>query len=142
MMGEPGKGRAHRRKSVSEAPSMKNVVVWSDIPVADLGRAAAFYAAVLGMKVEREEHGGTAFCLLEHSEGNGGCLVLEPGEVSAVGTLNYFNVNGRIEDAVEQVRAHGGKVLQEPHPIGPYGIRAVVLDSEGNRLALHSSPAH
>jgi len=29
-------------------------------------------------------------------------------------------------------------VLQPKHPIGPYGFRAVVLDSEGNRIALHS----
>jgi len=24
------------------------------------------------------------------------------------------------------------------HPIGPYGFRVIVLDSEGNRIALHS----
>ena len=36
------------------------------------------------------------------------------------------------------VTAGGGKVLQAKHQIGPHGFRAVVLDSEGNRIALHS----
>ena len=39
---------------------------------------------------------------------------------------------------VAAVGPNGGKVLQPKHPIGPYGSRAVVLDSEGNRIALHS----
>jgi hypothetical protein len=33
----------------------------------------------------------------------------------------------------------GNRVSFEPvHAIGPHGFRAVILDSEGNRLALHS----
>ena len=31
-----------------------------------------------------------------------------------------------------------GKVIKPKHPIGPYGHRAIILDSEGNRVALHS----
>jgi hypothetical protein len=30
-------------------------------------------------------------------------------------------------------------VLEAMHAIGPHGFRAVVLDSEGNRIALHST---
>jgi hypothetical protein len=44
-------------------------------------------------------------------------------------------------DAVQQAERHGGKVLQPPHAIGPHGFRAVILDSDGNRLALHSAGA-
>ena len=35
-----------------------------------------------------------------------------------------------------------GKVLESKHQIGPHGFRTVILDSEGNRLALHSRDAH
>jgi predicted enzyme related to lactoylglutathione lyase len=42
------------------------------------------------------------------------------------------------QQAVEQ---RGGKVLQPKHPIGPHGYRALILDSEGNRIALPSSSA-
>jgi predicted enzyme related to lactoylglutathione lyase len=52
--------------------------------------------------------------------------------------LIYLNAQGRLDDAVSAVESNGGKVLLPAHPIGPHGFRAVVLDSEGNRVALHS----
>ena len=51
-----------------------NRVVWVDIPVVDLERAAGFYAAVLGIKVHREQYGDFSFCVLDHQDGNGGCV--------------------------------------------------------------------
>jgi predicted enzyme related to lactoylglutathione lyase len=119
--------------------STHNRVVWIDIPVADLDRAAAFYRAVLGTEVFKETFGEFTFCVLEHHEGNGGCLVRKPNEIATSnGTLIYLNVNGRIRDALSQVEAHGGKVIEPIHSIGPHGFRTIVLDSEGNRFALHS----
>lgn len=125
---------------MSDWNAEKNRVVWVDIPVVDLERAHAFYAAVLGVDVRREEFDGVAFSVLEHDDGNGACLVPGPGEVSASqGLLVYLNTEGRIRDAVGEAKAHGGEVIQEVTPIGPHGFRAVVKDSEGNRIALHSS---
>ena len=124
---------------MTEANTLKNLIVWTDIPVADLDRAAAFYAAVLALKVTREEGFGVPFGLFEHGEGNGGCLILHPRETSPFGMLVYFNVDGRIQDALAQVEALGGKIVQDLHPIGPHGFRAIIQDSEGNRLALHST---
>ena len=119
--------------------SKHNRAVWFDLPVADLARANAFYAAVLACKVDSEEFDGFAFSVLEHSEGNGGCLIPRPEEITATqGPLLYLNVNGRLRDAVEQVTAHGGSIVEPAQSIGPHGFRAVVLDSEGNRIALHS----
>jgi hypothetical protein len=43
-----------------------------------------------------------------------------------------------LDDALVKVGANGGKVIQPKHQIGPFGFRAIVLDSEGNRIALHS----
>ena len=40
--------------------------------------------------------------------------------------------------ALNAVESHGGKVLSAMHSIEPFGFRAIVLDSEGNRVALHS----
>lgn len=123
---------------MSDLNSAHNRLVWFDLPVADLDRSAAFYRAVLGIKVHKETFGDQAFCVLDHEDGNGGCLVLEPENVSRAGTLCYLNVDGRIRDAVAQVGKHGGQVIEPIHPIGPHGCRAVVIDSEGNRVALHS----
>lgn len=123
---------------MSDFNSQNNRAVWFDIPVAELDRAAAFYAAVLGVRVDKAEFDGYSFCVIEHTDGNGGCLVKSPDEVSAVGVMIYLNVNGRIRDAVAKVRSHGGGLVEDVHSIGPHGFRAIVLDSEGNRVALHS----
>jgi len=125
---------------VSDFNSQHNRAVWFDVPVADLDRAAAFYTAVLGIKVHKEQFEGMTFCVLDHQDGNGGCLIREPSAISSSGgILVYMNVDGRIRDAAAQVERCGGKVVQPVHSIGPHGGRAVVLDSEGNRIALHST---
>lgn len=112
-----------------------NRVVWFDIPVSDLARASDFYASVLDIKVDIIDTGEVTFAVLEHEEGNGGCLVPNESEISASqGIMVYMNVNGRIKDAQSKVEAHGRKVLQSIHAIGPHGFRAVVCDSEGNRF--------
>lgn len=118
--------------------SQHNRAVWFDIPVADLDRAAQFYRAILGVGVDKESYGDVSFCVIEHHDGNGGCLVLNKAEIAAGGVLIYLNANGRIRDAVGKVVPNGGSIVQDTHSIGPHGFRAVVLDSEGNRIALHS----
>ena len=123
-----------------------NTVCWTDIPVTDLDRAIKFYSAVLGKKVNKESFEGSAYGLLPHEEQNAsGCLCVgsdsagSDNKPSQTGPLIYLSVEGRLADAVKAVESNGGKVLEEKHQIGPHGFRAVIVDSEGNRLALHSS---
>ena len=121
-----------------------NQIVWSDIPVKDLDRAIRFYSAVLGGQIKKEQHEGMTFAMLPHAEEHGvsGCLSTgcegNKNEPSRNGPLLYFNCQGRLDQAVAAVERTGGKVLQPKQPIGPYGFCAIVLDSEGNRIALHS----
>jgi predicted enzyme related to lactoylglutathione lyase len=124
---------------MSDFNSKHNRAVWFDIPVADLDRAARFYSAVLSVNVEKHSHGDFSFCVVEHHDGNGGCLVNDEAEISAGGVLVYLNVDGRIQDAVSKVVPNGGTVTKPIHSIMPHGFRAIILDSEGNRVALHSN---
>ncbi len=120
---------------------MPNSLVWVDIPVLDLDRAMSFYQAVLAEPVTLDGGPGFQFGLLAHvNEGISGCLFVggEENQPSKVGPLIYLNADGRLADAVVQVEANGGTVLVKPHQIGPHGHRAVILDTEGNRIALHS----
>ncbi len=119
---------------------MANQIVWVDIPVADLNRAMRFYSAVLGNEVKRQEYGEFAIGLLPSAETEvSGCLFTsatdKPGDQ---GPLIYLNANGRLDQAEAAVAPNGGKVLKPKHQIGPHGWRTVILDSEGNRIALHS----
>jgi predicted enzyme related to lactoylglutathione lyase len=125
---------------MSDLNSLHNLTVWCDIPVANLDRASAFYAATLGIGVDKVEMENFKFCVFRHDKGNSGCLVSNEAEISGTaGILLYMNVDGRIRDAVVQVEKMGGKVVKPVHAIGQHGFRAVILDSEGNRIALHST---
>ena len=124
---------------MSELNTKHNRAVWFDIPVADLDRATAFYSSVLGVGVDKSDFDGFSFSVLEHKEGNGGCLIPKPEDITSdKGILLYLNVDGRIRDAASKVVPMGGKLVQDVHAIGPHGFLAIILDSEGNRLVLHS----
>ena len=120
---------------------MSHRVVWVDIPVSDLDRAIRFYSAVIGEQVTKEGGPGFAFGLLPHSGGEvGGCLYLPETDntPSKVGPLIYLNAEGRLKQAIEAVEVSGGHMLQPIHEIGPHGFCAIILDSEGNRIAVHA----
>lgn len=124
---------------MSDLNSLHNRFVWVDIPVKDLDRAQKFYAEVLAIPVHKDQFGDYQFCVLDHHDGNGGCLVPTDGEISGSGPLVYLNVNNRIRDAVARTEASGGAIITPVESIGPHGYRAVIRDSEGNRIALHST---
>jgi uncharacterized protein len=119
---------------------MANTVVWVDIPVVDLARACAFYSAVLGAEIGKMDYPGGSIGLLPGAgEEASGCLYeSEDTKPSDQGPLVYLNCTGRLAEAEAAVAPAGGKVLMPSHQIGPHGFRAVILDSEGNRIALHS----
>ena len=99
---------------MSEYNAANNRAVWFDIPVADLDRSVGFYSSVLAIAVTKEQVGEVSFGLLEHKDGNGGCLVVQPNEIAAEsGILLYMNVNGRIHDAVAKVGENGGEVVED-----------------------------
>ena len=123
------------------AQAVQSQVVWFDVPCIDLDRAIRFYSAVLGCTVAKQEGPGFALGILPH-EGSavGGCLAVMPDTApSETGILIYMNCDGRLDEAIAAVAPNGGVVLQAKHVIGPHGSRALVKDSEGNRIALHSS---
>jgi predicted enzyme related to lactoylglutathione lyase len=119
---------------------MANQIVWCDIPVLDLDRAVKFYSAMLGQEVKKQEFPGMTIGILPHDDGEvGACLFTsEEEKPSEKGTMIYLNASGRLNDAIAAVTPNGGKIVKAKHPIGPFGFRAIIIDSEGNRVALHS----
>jgi predicted enzyme related to lactoylglutathione lyase len=120
-----------------------NLLCWTDIPVVDLDRAICFYSALLDCHVAKQSHEGFELGVLPH-RGNDPAACLSPShenKPSQTGPLIYLSVEGRLDDAVQKAEYNGGRVLEPKRQIGPYGHRALVLDSEGNRVALHSMAA-
>lgn len=123
-----------------------NTLCWTDIPVTNLDRAVKFYSAVLGKDVNKMSFGGAEYGLLPHEEQNAaGCLCVGgdslgiKNEPSQTGPLIYLSTEGRLDQAVKAARDNGGKVLHERQQLGEHGIRAIIIDTEGNRIALHTS---
>lgn len=119
---------------------MKHNIAWFDVPVTDLDRAIRFYSAVLGSAVTKEQTGSVPIGTLPTPDGQKmGCLVAGAARPSLDGVMLWFDVEGRLQEAVAAAEANGGRILGAVHAIGGYGFRAEVRDSEGNRIALYSS---
>ena len=120
---------------------MTNPVGWFEIYVQDMARATAFYETVFLARLERVDAPDIdMWTFPTQSEGYGatGALVCTPGVGSGGNSvLVYFSCQ---DCAVEAGRAAaaGGKVLKDKFSIGRYGHIAIVADSEGNTIGLHS----
>lgn len=119
---------------------LKNTVCWADIPVLDLDRAITFYSKLLKKEVLKVEDPFGAFGLLPHENDNvSGCLTTE-SKPSAEGIAIYLDVSGFIDEAIEIAKDNGGSSISQKQEMGPYGTRAAILDSEGNRIMLYQAP--
>jgi uncharacterized protein len=123
---------------------MKNVTVgWFEIPVSDMDRAIAFYQKVFGITLERHQMGTLDMAWFpwdENESGAGGSLISHPDHYfpSKEGILIYFN-SENINNELSKVNNAGGEIAQTKTQISPeVGYMAVFIDSEGNRIALHS----
>jgi len=121
---------------------MANAIVWVDIPVKNVTRAIRFYSAVLDLPVKKEDFPSFSIGLVEQGQREVGiCLFPYPpdeNQPSEQGALIYLNCEGRLAEALEEVDARGGRIVKGRHSVGALGWRAIVIDSEGNRIALHS----
>lgn len=120
---------------------MKHAVVWSEIAVADLKRATAFYEKLLDGKLKPEQFGPFRIACFPYADGGiGGCLVHGEGyEPSAKGTVTYLAATPGIDAALERARALGAMVVLPKTALpGEQGFIAHVLDCEGNRIGLHA----
>lgn len=123
-----------------------NPVVWFEIYVQDMARAQAFYEAVLQttlapLAAPAGDASGMqmlAFPMEMNKSGAGGMLVkMEGAAPGGGGTLVYFGCD---DCAAEQSRVEkaGGTVHKAKFSIGEYGHCALVIDTEGNCIGLHS----
>jgi predicted enzyme related to lactoylglutathione lyase len=86
--------------------------------------------------------GGTQYGMLPYDNENdgvgGGIIASKEEKPSARGVLIYLNGGEDLSIPLAKVEENGGKVLVPKTNIGENGFMAQVLDTEGNRIALHS----
>jgi predicted enzyme related to lactoylglutathione lyase len=127
--------------SEEEAAVMRHATNWFELPVTDLDRAKAFYSAILGTALsEIAEADDRRFAMFPAEDGVSGAIVLGEGYVpSREGALIFLNAGDELEPAVNRVEAAGGRVLLPRMDMDEWGVAAFIVDSEGNKVALHAA---
>jgi len=118
-----------------------NPVCWFEIYVEDMDRAKNFYESVFQVKLEKMDFPEVDFWTFPMEEGRpgvpGALVHMEGAPVGGNSTLVYFSC---ADCAVEQARVadFGGSVEKGKLSIGEHGFIALVQDTEGNLIGLHS----
>jgi predicted enzyme related to lactoylglutathione lyase len=126
---------------------MQHAISWFEIGTTNLDRATKFYETIFNVKLAPLDMPNIKmrmFPLDDMMTGVGGALVFSDGfhKPSATdGPLIYLNGNPDVQHVLDKVEAAGGKIMVPKTEISPeYGYMAVIMDTEGNRIALHSVP--
>ena len=118
-----------------------NPVIWFELYVDDMKRARDFYESVFGWILAKIDTPGLemwGFPMDQNKVGAGGALVkMEGVSPGGSGTLVYFMCDDCSVEA-KKFASHGGKIARDKFSIGQYGFIAMVADSEGNTVGLHS----
>jgi predicted enzyme related to lactoylglutathione lyase len=119
------------------------MVGWFEIPVSDMDRAKTFYEAVFKVSIDIHDFGGMLmgwFPFSEGKEGAAGTLIKQETYIpSQEGTLVYF-MSDNVQIELDRIERAGGQIYQPKTQISPeHGYMGVFIDTEGNRVALHST---
>lgn len=127
---------------------MQNAISWFEIGTTDLERATKFYETIFNVTLnplDMDNIRMRMFPLDDMMTQVGGALVDSGGfhkPSSTDGPLIYLNGNPDVQNILDKVEGAGGKILVPKTEISPeYGFMAVIIDTEGNRIGLHSVPA-
>jgi len=121
---------------------MKNSINWFEIPVKDFSRAKAFYSTLFGEEVTEMPIPEGKYGILPNEMQNGGvggAIVEAQGyEPNTKGALVYLNGGDDLSVSLSKVEKAGGKIVLPKTSIGENGYMAHFIDTEGNKVALHS----
>lgn len=120
-----------------------NMVGWFEIPVTDMERAKTFYDVVFDISISIHDVGGFIMGWFPSAHGKSGATgslvkheMYTPSDTA--GPLIYFSCTD-VAEQLAKVEASGGFILKQKTEIGDgHGFMALVKDTEGNRIALHS----
>jgi uncharacterized protein len=125
----------------------KHAISWFEIPATNLERAQKFYETIFGLTLAPMDLPNIRmrmFPVENMMDGIGGAIVDSGGfhrPSATEGPLIYLNGNPDVQLVLDRVASAGGKILVTKTLISDdIGHMAVFLDTEGNRIAIHSIP--
>jgi len=125
----------------------KSAISWFEIPAVDLDRAQQFYETIFDIKLipfDTPNIQMRMFPIKDPMTGIGGSVNKAEGfytPSATDGPLIYLNGNPDVQIVLNRIEAAGGKITVPKTMISPeHGHMAVFVDTEGNRVALHSVP--
>ena len=122
----------------------KHAISWFEIPAKDINRAQKFYETIFDITMVPIDLAQIQMRLfpIENQMNIGGAVVYNDQfykPSSTEGPLVYLNGNPDLKNILGKIEAAGGKIIVPKTQISPdHGYMALFIDSEGNRMALHS----
>ena len=131
---------------IFESMVFTNAISWFEIPTADINRAQKFYETIFGISMIPMDTPQIQMRMfpIESAMNIGGALVYnsqfyKPSPTD--GPMIYLNGNPDVQNVLDRIEVAGGTIAVPKTQISPeYGYMAVFIDTEGNRVALHSVP--
>ena len=122
---------------------MVNTLNWFEIPATDFARAKAFYATVLDVQIQDDPSPNMQYAYLPSDSqkgGFGGAIAGGENYIPAMaGTTIYLDGGNDLSIPLGKVESAGGKVILPKTPVGENrGFIALFIDTEGNKVGLHS----
>ncbi|MBK6544613.1 MAG: VOC family protein [Saprospiraceae bacterium] len=120
---------------------MENLISWFEIPANNFTRAVNFYKGILEVEIEETEMFGTKMGIFPTDGKNvsGAIVHGEDYKPSIEGATLYLNGGENLQVVLDKVEKNKGKVIVPKTQISPeMGYFAIFIDSEGNKMALHS----
>lgn len=128
-------------KKQKQEKMLKDYVSWFEIPAVNFQQAVDFYNHIYSIDMEKNFNGNYAMAFFPAKNGIGGAIVAGPGSTpSDTGTLIYLNAGKDLNPILKKVEEAGGRIVMTKTLINEdSGYFAIFIDSEGNKLALHSN---
>lgn len=120
---------------------MNNLISIVEIPATNFSRAVKFYQTILGVSIEEVDMDGNQMGVLPSDDGTVNVVLVKGNDYRPTtdGAVLYLNAGNDLQPTLDKVEKNGGQVLVPKTEISPeMGYFALFIDTEGNKLGLHS----
>lgn len=121
---------------------MENMINWFEIPAINFKRATTFYKGILNCEIQETEMFGSKMGFFPSDGSNVSGAIVEGTDYkpSTEGVTLYLNGGDDLQVILSKVEHYQGKILVPKTQISQeMGYFAMFMDTEGNKMALHSS---